>query len=116
MTYLGKGHYGYETEREPQGSVPVEVVRNEAQWDKYEQDVHPRSKKELEGLDPSRLIVGHGKDLYESLPIREPVLMAVDAMTVLQEGCPVGWGHRGLFLAGEGVRGGSGRVERSAKP
>jgi hypothetical protein len=76
--YLGEGHNSDETEREPQGSVPVEVVRDEAQRDEHEHDVHPRSKEEeLEGLDPARLIFGHGKELYETFAIREPAFRAV---------------------------------------
>jgi hypothetical protein len=45
--YLGKGHDSNETEREPQGSIPVEMVRDKAEGDKHEQEVRPRSKEEI---------------------------------------------------------------------
>ena len=45
--YLCQGHDSDETEREPECSIPVEIVRDEAERDEHEQDVRPSAKKEI---------------------------------------------------------------------
>lgn len=72
--YLCKRHNGDEAEREPQGGIPIEMVRDEAQRNKHEQDVRPGSKQEiLVGFDPSRLAFRDAKEANDSLRIRMSV-------------------------------------------
>ena len=58
-THLRKRHNGDEAEHKAQRSVPVQVVRDEAQGDEDEEHVEPGAQEEvLVGRDPPGLALG----------------------------------------------------------
>lgn len=59
MTYRGQGHNRDEAEAKAQGGIPVQEVREEAERDEDEEDVHIGAKEEeLVRLQPRRLAFG----------------------------------------------------------
>ena len=93
---LCEGHNSNKTEREPQGGIPIQVVREEAQGDKYEHNVQPRAEEEKpEGFDPTRLVFGDSEEANDALLVGESVYVTVRTMAVLEEGCRVCRGHVG---------------------
>lgn len=94
--YLGEGHDGHETEREPQGSIPMQVVGEEAQRDEHEHHVQPGAKeKKPEGFYPARLVFRHAEEANDAFLVRGSAYMAVHTVAVLEEGCCIRRRHVG---------------------
>lgn len=90
MTYRGQGHDRDKAEGEPEGGIPVEEVREEAEGDEEEEDVDIGAKeKELVRLPPGGLPLG--AECGREAPVER--LRRLCAIAVLEKGSAVGRGR-----------------------
>ena len=92
MTYSSQRHDRDEAEREPECSIPVKEVRDEAERNEEEEDIEiGAEEEELVGREPGRLVF----DVEGVCKTREERLRRLRAVSVFKERRSVGHGRHG---------------------